>query len=60
MVIGNYKDEKKYHVIATMIVKDGVDIAFADENVPGRLLKKLELVMHEIMNYVAEKEGENL
>ena len=60
MIVGDYKDDEKYFVIATMIVKDGVDNAFANEHIPGRLVKRLESVMNEIMNYVAEKEGENL
>lgn len=60
MIVGNYEDDKEYSVIATVIVKDGMNTAISGDNVPGRLVKKLESVMAEIGDYVSERENMNL
>lgn len=56
MIVGDYKDDEKYCVIATMVVKGGVDNAFSCENVPGRLVKRLESVMNEILDYCSKNQ----
>ena len=60
MIVGNYEDEKEYNIVATLIVKDGMNTAIADKYIPGRLVKKLESVMAEIADYVSEREIVNL
>ena len=60
MIVGNYEDDKEYSIVATLIVKDGVDNAVAAKYIPGKLVKKLESVMVEIGDYVSERENMNL
>lgn len=60
MIVGNYEDEKEYSIVATLIVKDGVDTAIAHKYIPGRLVKKLESIMVEIADYLPERENMNL
>ena len=60
MIVGNYEDEKEYSIVATLIVKDGMNTAIADKYIPGRIVKKLESVMAEIADYVSEREIVNL
>lgn len=60
MIVGNYEDDKEYNIVATLIVKDGMNTAVAVKHIPGKLVKKLESVMAEIGNYVSERENTNL
>lgn len=60
MIVGNYEDDKEYNIVATLIVKDGMNIAVSDKYIPGKLVKKLESVMAEIGDYVSERENMNL
>lgn len=60
MIVGNYEDEKEYNIVATLIVRDGMNTAVADKYIPGWLVKKLESVMVEIGNYVLERGIMNL
>lgn len=59
MIVGNYEDDKEYNIVATLIVKDGMNTAVADKYIPGKLVKKLESVMAEIGDYVSERENMN-
>lgn len=59
MIVGNYEDDKEYNIIATLMVKDGMNTAVADKCIPGKLVKKLESVMAEIGDYVLERENMN-
>lgn len=56
MIVGKYDDDKKYNIVATLIVKDGMNTAIADKYIPGTLVKKLESAMAEIWNYVSERD----
>ena len=60
MIVGNYEDDKEYNIVATLIVKDGMNTAVAAKYIPEKLVKKLESVMAEIGDYVSERENMNL
>lgn len=60
MIVGNYEDDKEYNIVATLIVKDGMNTAVADKYIPGKLVKKLESVMVEIVDCVSERENTDL
>lgn len=60
MIVGNYEDDKEYIVVATLLVKNGMNTAIADKKVPGRLIKKLESIMVEIGDYISDREYGNL
>lgn len=39
MIVGNYEDDKEYNIVATLIVKGGMNTAVADKYIPGKLVK---------------------
>lgn len=43
MIVGNYEDDKEYNIVATLIVKDGMNTAVADKYISGETREKIRV-----------------